>query len=362
MKNKIKKAIFCIIATMLIVTVALSFTSCDESDIYKLIADMTSEDGEESYTFESNITMEFDIEKLKNTGIAYHFQESLDVIPKEIEFIVSGSILKKPNLLMEADISIKDYPEVSAKIYVKGDELFFELNDFSRIIIDVFWTLGVMNDIELALFTEKITHDGNTVLCFDITDFDLSDLDEYLSYTETVVEVKSSVKYGGGKDFTVPDYDKSKVLYFKDIQEQIKKEMLSIYGYRYIELACVMSTEENINYIDIIALKETGEIVPLERVQIDCDLSAVRENPELFDNAEIIPLRYIFELLGKGVKWDADTETVYVFDQDTEIRCGGKLIKTTFYTSITNVVFFDYSYELRDIGEYIEFIIYANDD
>ena len=362
MKNKFKRIIFCIFAIIILTGAVLSFASCEEGDIYKLIENIMSEsDEKDSYSFEANISLTLDIETLQDAGLIYYFYESLEVVPEKIEFMLKGNVIKSPALLLEAEISLKDYEDVSAKIYIKDSELFFELNDFSRIIIDIFWTIGISDSISLALFSQKIEYDSNTVLYFDITDFDLKYFSEYILYADEVVDVDVSIKYADAENFTVDDYDKSKVVYFTDIQNEIKKDLLAIPGYRYAELACVISTENDINYLDIMAIKETGLIIPLERVQINSDLSAVRKNPDLFDTADIIPLRYIFELLGKVVKWEEDTQTVFVSDYDVEIHCGGKLIGKTFYTNIQNVVFFDYSYEVRDIGEYIEFVIYLDD-
>ena len=363
MKNKITRVLCCIFAVMIVAGALLSFTGCEDGEIYKLVEALTGGDGKSEYTFEANVNMILDIEKLKNKGNIYAFQETLDVVPNEVEFVIKGSVAQSP-LLIEAEIAIKDYEEAVTKIYVKDGELFFELNEFSRIIVDVLWATGIIDEVEMVLFTEKITFDSDSILCFDITEFELSDLKKYITNSQAVLEVDSTVKYGDGKDFTVADYEKSDVLYFKDMQEQIKKELLAVPGYRYVQLTCVISTEDGINYIDTVASKESGELVQLDRVKIDCDLSTVRKNPNLFPTAEIIPLRYIFELLGKEVRWDADTKTAYVsnlFEDDEELQCNGKLIKSKMYMAIENVESFDYSYEVRDVGEYIEFVIFAND-
>ena len=358
MKRKITRLLCCMLMIAVLASSVVCFTGCEDSEIYKLIAGIADND-KNNYSFETTITLQIDIETLQSVGLVSYFQQSLEVIPKEIELTLNGSVRKAP-LSMEAEIAIKGYADTATKIYIKDNELFFELNDLSRIIIDIFWATGIVESSALSLFCQKIDYNSNTVLCFDITDFDLSYFDEYISYADAVIKVDSTVKYGGGKNFTVPNYDKSKTLYFKNIKKQIEKELLSVPGYRYIELACILSTENSINYLDIMAIKESGNIIPLERVKIDSDLSAVRKNPELFEDAEIIPLRYIFELLGKKVEWNKEKETVSVFDNNTEIKCDGKMINSKMYMSILNVEFFDYSYEIRDIGEYIEFAIYLN--
>ena len=365
MKNKIKRLLCCILAVMIAAGALFSFTGCEEGDIYKLVEALTGGESEADYTFEANVNMKLNIERLKDKGTIYAFRESLDVVPHEVEFVIKGSVAQSPVLSIEAEIAIKDYEDAAAKIYVKDGELFFELNDFSRIIVDLLWATGIIDEVGMALFTEKITFDSGNILCFDITEFELSDLKKYIADSKAVLEVDSTVKYVDGKDFTVAGYEKSDVLYFKDIQEQIKKELLAVPGYKYAQLTCVISTEDGVNYLDTVASKESGELVRLDRVKIDCNLSAVRKNPKLFPAAEIIPLRYIFELLGKGVRWDEVTETAYVsnlFETDPlELQCNGKLIKSKMYMGIENVESFEYSYEVRDIGEYIEFIIFSND-
>ena len=333
LEMNIKKILsFIIIAAMLAASV-LSLSSCDKPDIYELIENILQNKNKKLYSFDADLNIKINKEYLT------------EAMPGELAFKIDGGVYQ--NLFMIKLTLIDpdgETPDLTARIFRIENDLYVEANDFSRIILDLLYSTGFIGEPVKILFNSLVGYDNGSVICFDLTGFDLKMFDKYISYIEKVFTVKSSVKY----DFSIKSYDivpnfekyisGKPVLYFKDIKAKINKELLKYPGYRYSELYAVLETDENKNnFMHILATRENGETEILEKFKLDCDLKKVRDNPELVYTENIIPMRYILELLGEDVGWDSVNKHAYIFKNGEYIYFDGSLIKSKTYTSILQV-------------------------
>ena len=299
MMYKTKKGAFLVLILILSVCLSLMLYSCDKPD--------------EDYCFNVEFNIKINEDYLN------------DAMPDELDLKINGM--------------------------VKGGNLYVEVNDVSRIILDLLISTELLDAPVKTLFDGIVEYDNDSVLVFDLSEFDFNVLDGYIKSTEKIFTVKSSFDY----DFETADYDEDSFIYFSDIKTKIAKELLKLPGYRYSELYIVLETDkDNNNFINILATNEKGETKILDKVKIDCDLSAVREKPESVFTENILPMRYLLELLGETVEWDDTLRQAYIIKNERKIYFEGSLINSKTYINAVNIMLTDFNINFVSAGEYIE--------
>ena len=350
-KNKIykikKTAILCALLALTLILSAMLY-SCDKPDIYKLAENiLQNKNPDKPYSFDAVLNIKINEEYID------------DAIPDELNFKIKGEFLEN-QAEIKISLSLEDY---ETTVYKYGNFFYFELNDLSRIILDLLYSTGFIDAPVKTLFDGMVEYDNGSFICFDLTDFNLSFFEKYSDDIKKIFTVKSSVKYGKAtwvSSFAYLDYFdfyNDTFLLFSDIKNKIDKELLKLPRYRYIELYAVVGTDENKNnFMQILAKRENGERELLEKFTLDCDLSKVFEKPESLYSENILPMRYLFELLGENVNWDEDKKQAFVTKDEKNIYFDGKIIKSATYINLTQIMLkTDYILNSTFVDDYIEF-------
>ena len=375
--SKLNKRIVCLIVIIAVLT-SVVLTACEKPDIYKLIENMLKTGNDSNgnlYHFTADLKIKIGNEDL-SVGMPMQVGEDiLDSVPSELNFKFDGKVKNSAGKPAEFVITaeIGDIPgtsgvkqQLKTTIYGKNNMLYFELNDISKVVMN-FLSAGGFLDIPIKnMFENHISYDSKTVLCFDITGLDLAWFDRYISWIDEYFNVTSTVKtvkhdVGSSGDFSVPDFDKSKTKYFDDIKSQIDKDLLKITYYRYSDLYIILSVDNNkSNYINILATRESGKKEVLEKVKIDCDISKIIKDPKLLLSANVLPMRYILELLGESVDWDDASKKAYIVNSAGEkVFFESEIIDSKAYINLVQILT-KTNYGLQNGAEdnYIEFRIY----
>jgi len=344
-----KKILCFIIIAAILATSVLSLTSCDKPDIYVLVENILQNKDDAAYFFDAELSIQIKKDYLN------------EAMPEKMTFkingMVSGSQAHASVGLVQAD---GENIDLKTSVYKKDNLLWFKLDDLSRIILDLLSSTDFIDEPVKTLFDGMVDYDDGSYLYFDLKDFNLIFFDSYVKAIDKAFAVKSSVKYDFKKDVDIPEYELIPGLNFSDIKNKIEKELLKLPGYRYSELYIVMETDENKNnFINILATRENGKKEILEKVKIDCDLAKVRENTELAFIGDIIPMRYLLELLGETVSWDNNNKQAYITQNGRNIYFTGSLIKSKTYISLFQIMTkTDYLIDFIEADEYIEVKIF----
>lgn len=387
--NIINIKILCVI-TAIVVFAAVVLTACERPDIYKLIENLLDNGGDINgnlYYFNADLNIKINKDNLYSFGMPPKFgNETLDCIPDELTFRFDGKVKKTEGKPSEFEITaevldttdISDLSNLSETnknlktvIYGKNNLLYFELNDISRIVVNFLCAAEFLDIPVKTIFENQISYENGTVLCFDMTGIDFPWFDRYIEHIDSFFKVDSTVKYDGAsaKDFSVPELNKSKAVYFSDIKSKTDKELLKAVYYRYSELHIILSSSidsdgndnKNNNYINILATREGGKTELLSKTKIDCDISKITKNPELLLSEKILPLRYILELLGETVGWDESNKKAYTVNAETgaKLYFEGSIINSKTYISLAQfLAHSNYGVENGTVGDYIEFKIF----
>jgi len=361
---KTKKIISVCVILAMIMTLSLTLYSCEKPDIYVLVENILL-----NKNLDSNAVYSFDA--VMNIKINDDIKS--DSIPDEIKFIIDGTVKNSTDNINQFEINItipftngvedeetEEESYLKTTLYKSDNLLYIELNDVSRVILDLLNSTYLIDEPIKILFDNMVEYDNDSVICFDLTGLDLSIFDEYIETINNAFTVESSVNYISDiKDFELKEYDAEKIIYFNDIKKQINKKLLSLPNYRYSELYIILETDENNdNYINILATRENYETEILEKVKIDCDLSKARENHDELIGANIIPMRYVMELLGETVGWDDSIKQAYIEKEDKNIYFEKSLVNSTTYISLLQILAkTSYKVQVMSADEFIEFKI-----
>ncbi|MCL2814423.1 MAG: copper amine oxidase N-terminal domain-containing protein [Oscillospiraceae bacterium] len=342
MKTK-KNAALCTLALLALLT-GLVFGSCEKPDIYALAENLLGDEG--TYSFTADLSV-----KIKNN--------SNKSVPGELIFKIEG---RAKNGSAEFDVALVEAGgeavEFHTAVYKQNGVLWFEKGDLPKIIMDLLCTTGMVEWPVMEVF-ENLTDYEDAVLYVELDGFDLGAFEQYSAQISDTFTIKSNVVYDRSKDFEIPEYEWGDGLSFAKIRNVMEKELLKLPWYRYSELYVILETaEDGANYINVLASRERGDREVLEKLKIDSDLSKVREKPESVYYENILPMRYLMELLGESVGWDAEKKTAYIVKGGNRIYYEGELINSTAYIPLNHFIArTDYIVNSVHAGQYIEFKI-----
>jgi len=324
--------------------VAFVLISCEKPDVYTLVETI-----------------------LKDTG-SYHFEADLDVfikqgpagaVPGELNFKIKGRA-KGGDAEIEISLVKADGEDMafSTTLHKRQDTLWFELGELPKIVSDLLGAVGLV-DMQVKKLFDGMAGYGGEVLYVEADSIDLGWFERYGGELAKIFTVKSKVAYDRSKPVDIPEYEFPQGMNFGRMKSAIEKELLKYPHFRYSELYVILETaEDGKNYINILATRESGEREILEKLGLDCDLAAVREDPASIYSANILPMRYLMELLGETVGWDEGKRTAYVLDGGNKIYFEGALINTRTYIPLNHFIArTDYIVNSVLAGEYIEFKI-----
>ena len=345
MINKTTKNAAPFILAFLLPLLCLAAVSCEKSEVYGLAEKLLGDD-EGVYSFSADLSLEI--------------EGNLDgAVPGELVFRIGGRAkggdAEIEIALVQAD---GEDMEFAAILHKRGDLLFFELNELSKIFADLLCSTGMVDTAVKELFDTMAGYDG-AVLYVELESFGLGWIEGHMDRLSGAFTVKSSVSYQYPDDVEIPEYELRDGLSLGRIKNSIEKELLKLPYYRYSELYVVLETDvDGANFMNILATRERGDREILERFKLDSDLARVRENPELVYYENILPMRYLMELLGETVGWDADKKTAYILDGGNKLYFEGELINSTTYIPLNHIISrTDYIVNSVSAGEYIEFKI-----
>jgi len=332
----------------MLTTTVLSLSSCDaQPEIYVLLANILQNKTDGTYFFDAGINIKINEDYLS------------EAMPEELNFKISGMVSGSQGHM--SAVLVQDEEEdidLKTTVYKQGNAMWFELGDFTGIILDLLCTAGLI-DLPVKVLFDSETEGGDdnaAVLYFDLIDFDLSFFDEYIKDINKIFTIKSNVTYDFTEDVDIPEYERLPGLNFSDIKTNISKELLKLPYYRYSDLFIVLETdEEKNNFMHVLAARENGITEILTEFKLDCDLVNVRENPELLYNENILPMRYILELLGETVNWEDEAKRAFTVHNGRNIYYDGSLINSRTYISLGHIlVNTDYILNSVVSDEYIE--------
>ncbi|MCL1792754.1 MAG: copper amine oxidase N-terminal domain-containing protein [Oscillospiraceae bacterium] len=343
MKTKIQKYAGCILALAALAIFCPILAACEKTDIYALAEKLIYGGG--AYSFEADM----EIGPKNNSDSA---------IPNELVFKISGRA-KDGDAEIEVALVGADGEDVRFElaIHKRQELLCFELNEFSGIIADLLCSTDVLDVTLKNLFESMAGYDG-TLLYLDPEEVWGADwLERILAKISETFEVKSSVAYDYSEDPEIPEYEFADGLSFGKIMGSMEKELLKFPYYRYAGLHVVLETAgDGINYINVLATRESGQREILEKRRIDSDLTKARNNPESAYRENILPMRYLMELLGETVGWDENKKSAYILNGGNKVYFEGELINSTTYIPLDRfVASTDYAVDSVLVGEYIEF-------
>jgi hypothetical protein len=386
---KIKNIIGFIIIAAILLTSALSLTSCDKPEIYNLFDALLNKGDGSSEAFEAELNIEINKDYLFEEGILLDLDdEQFDAVPDEINFKITGELhhAASQNRFCSAAITIQmskpDEPDKSdesdefeAAILLNNDVLYVENNDknnkMSRIILDLLKSTGFISYPVKEIFSEIIYAEPGRFLAIDLKDLDLLWFGQYAEQIEETFTIDSKFTINIREIREEPEPNpvavlapQEKYLDFNQIKSQVEKELLKVSGYRYTELNIVLNPADNT--VNILAARENGTREVLEPFKSEVDLAAVlsrlKSEPETLLNENIIPMRYILELMGETVNWSNAQERAFILRGGERLYFRTVLVNTRSYTNLVQLLAVaDYSVSTGEINDYIEFKITRNE-
>jgi len=357
-----KKILSLIIIAAILTGSALSLNSCDKPEIFKL-ADLIltgNRQNERVENFNAEINIKINKDYLYESGILLDFEDAeLDAVPDEINFKSDGYILHAKDKKF-CDASFTLYLEnYSLMIRVEDGVLIFENNEVTRIILDLLTATGFVDFPVKQIFSE-LAYEKSGFFHIDLDNFDLSWFEQYAEQADKTFEITSKLNI---RRFDMPvaiaPLPDVPALHFEEIKARTEKKLLSIPGYRYSELSIILSPD---NYLHILATRENGASEILEALKLNIRTSAVSakiaEDPRAFWTENIIPMRYILELMGDEVGWDDTARKPFIIREGENIYFDAVLRSSRSYTSLLQILAQSrYSVSLGEAGEYLDFKI-----
>lgn len=297
-----------VILVILVLSLALASCDADSPDIFELI-DMLLDNRQDGsvYSFDAEFNISINKAYLVEIGILEYSEDpEFDAMPDEINISLNGELYhvrgrQTCNALI--NLSIQDS---ALRIFVTDDTLYFENNEVTRIILDLLTATGFV-DLPVSRIFSEFFYAAPRLISVDLQDFDLSRFERYTEQIERTFTISSAFS---ASERTAPTPVRvpaaPEILPFADVRAQMERELLKIPGYRFQELHVVLCPNENT--INILATRENGGATLLEPVRSDIGVAAAvakfRHNPAALWSENILPMRYILELMGYDVGWE----------------------------------------------------------
>jgi hypothetical protein len=339
MRNKI-----CSLLLILALVSGLFLSSCEKPDIYALVETILNDPG--TYSFEADLSLEIR-------------DSSNGAVPKDMTFEIKG---RASGGNAEIDVALVraggEEFEIAAKVYKQQDMLCFELGELAKIISDLLGSTGMLEMPVKKLFDEMAGYEGD-ILYVELAGLDLNWFERYSDVISETFTIKSKVTYDRAPEVDIPEYEWVQGLNFFSIKNAVEKELLKYPHYRYVELQVILEAGENGGgWANILATRESGERQILDKFKLECDLSEALKNPEAAYTENILPMRYLMELLGEVVGWDDAKKAAYVLNGGNKIYYEGTIIDSRAYIPLNHFITrTDYIVNSVSVGEYIEFRI-----
>ena len=352
---------FIIIAVLLVPALG----ACEKPEIYNLLELILNSRQDSSYeSFESSLNIKINKDYLYESGFLYDFENAeLEILPDELDFKITGEIYHAQNKYCDAVILI-EMAGLDIMIYSKDNKLYFELNDFARVILDMLAATGFLDYPVKDIFNSFAEFNAGSMIYFDLDEIDLDWFGQYAEHISEALVIESAgfkPEAGSFEELIIPEIIRGQA--FSDLKAGTESRLLGTPGYRYTELNIIISPD---NYLHILARSETGSRPVLEPFKLDIDAGDLRakiaEEPGAFFTEHLLPMRYIFELMGERVDWDDGLRQPYITRGGEHIYFEAVLINSRSYINLVQVLApAQYSVSMGESGEYLEFKISRKD-
>ncbi|MCL2097033.1 MAG: copper amine oxidase N-terminal domain-containing protein [Oscillospiraceae bacterium] len=233
------------------------------------------------------------------------------------------------------------------------DLLYIKLDENTEIFLDLLFSTGVINATERRLLNNYYNYDENPAFLRIAPD----DLNKY--FEKIGDKFTLDIKFTDSDNIINPDNIDGEIYYYPDIRNKINKELAKTPGYRYSEIYIIIETVNSESFMHILAEREDGVKEILEKIGLGCDASNAHTDQSSVFSENILPVRYIFELLGETVGWDSEIEDennrAYIIKDGNLIYFNGQVIDSRIYISAAQIMSnTDYMLTRVSLGEYIE--------
>jgi hypothetical protein len=343
---------------------ALTLSSCEKPDIYRLaeiILTGNRRDGRvESVNAEFNIKINKDYLRRENLrGANILAGSELDSVPDEINIKIDGELhhVSESRIMHAAlNLSVGDF---KLPVYIQNSRLYFENNEVTRIILDLLTATGFV-DYEVKQMFAGLAYDRSKIIRVNLRDLDLTWFDQYASRAARVFSLSSKLEIrrrDNPRTAAVNELS-GRIARFEEITAQVSKQLLVTPGYRYAELRMIIDPE---NYLHVMAARENGTVKILEPLKLGIRSSsraAIADDPDAVYMENIIPLRYIMELMGEEVYWAEVGRLPYMISRGYYMFFESDVINSRSYTNLMQILAFtQYSVGVIETGDYLEFRI-----
>ena len=358
-----KKIISYIIIAAVLAGSVLSLGSCDKKpEIYKL-AEMILNNKQDGsyYTFGAEFNIKINKDYLYKTGLAEDFKNAeLEVIPGELKLKLDGKIYHMEGLSScQAAINLSMGEYKLTMVCHNDGVLYFENNEMTRIIADLLTAAGFI-DFPVKKLFDEIAETGK-IFSVNLKDIDLSWFEQYAAHIDRAFKIESKIDMREEDYFPFlknPDFKADIILRFDKIITQVRSGLVKIDGYKYAELSIVLNPEDNM--INILATRENGRSEVLPPVKSDIGIAAaiakIKKEPKAFWTENMIPMRYILELLGEEVSWDNSAKKPCIIRGYDIINFKAAIVNSRSYINLEQLLA-QYDIEENGIGDYLEFKI-----
>ena len=367
MREKItrKKILSFIIAAAILAGAATSLNSCDKPEVFNLIEMLfDNRQDNESYKFNAELNIKINKDYLYESSILTDLENAeLEAVPDEINFKLDGDLLHTAGMRACGafiNLSLADY---RLQIFITDDILYFENNETTKIILDLLTAAGFVDSPVNRIFGE-LAYAQSGLFYIDLKDFDLSWFEQFAEQINKTFRITSKFDIKSNDmpaEMPPPDFA-AHIIYFDEIKARTEQRLLSVPGYRYSELDIIISPD---NYMHVLAVREDDTRELLEPFKLDTDASMIEKISEtsgalLTEN--IIPMRYILELMGEEVGWDNDERKPFIMRGGEPVYFDAVLRNSRAYISLIQIITpGQYDLSTKDADEYLEFKIFRKD-
>jgi len=350
-----KKILSLLLIAAFLAVSAVILSSCDRPEIFNLLeALLDNRQDNSSYSFDGEINIKINKAELYRTGVLLDFGDAeLDIMPDYINIRLSGSLQHIGGAkVCNASINL-NLEEHNLAIFILDNILYFENGVAAEIILNLLAATGFVDYSVMRVFRE-LAFDEHNMIRVDLRDFDLSWFAQYERQVRRTFELESSldIRLGEMPEIIMPDLP---ALDFSEIKSRVERRLLSVPGHRYSELRMIICPD---NYLHVLAFRENGTHELLAPFKLNIDAAGMTTHENIFE-AEIIPMRYILELMGEQVGWHDYFGFAYIARETwNEFFHDAVIVNSRAYISLIHVLTLArHNIDIGEVGEYIELII-----